>query len=705
MTRMRIIPLVVLLAACGSSQDPIARVIPPPPTQPVPVVAAAPAPAPPAAPAPAPARQLAFDRANLDTSVNACTDFYQYANGGWLKANPIPPAYASWGMASQAQEDNRRILREVLEAAAAKPAAQRTPNEQKIGDFWSSCMDEKRNDAAGITPIQPELDRIDNMSSPADLQREMTRLQSLTVNAPFILYSNQDAKNSSEVIAEIGQAGLGLPERDYYFRDDEKSKTIRDEYRKHLQNLFHLAGDDVATSATKADAVIKLETALAKASMTRVQQRDPNAVYHRMTVAQLAAIVPNIDWNAYFAERGVSIKDLNVSVPDFMKEVSARMKETPLADWKAYLRAHLLMETAAGLTTAFREENFHFRGQVLQGQKTNQPLWRRCVVSADSLMGEALGQAYVDRKFSPDAKRRATELVANLVDALHNDITTLGWMSDATRQQALTKLSAFKRKIGYPDQWRDYSALTIANGPYVNNYLAANAFEARRDLAKIGKPVDRLEWGMTPPTYNAYYNPALNEIVFPAGILQWPMFDPEQDDAFNYGSIGSVIGHEMTHGFDDQGSQYDAQGNLRNWWTAEDKKKFDARAQCIVAQFDAFEVEPGLHQKGQLVAGESIADLGGLTIAWAAWQHSLQGKPKPPVIDGFTPEQRFFLGFARARASNITPEAARMRVQIDPHPLNRFRVNGPLSNTPEFATAFQCKAGDAMVREKRCDIW
>jgi predicted metalloendopeptidase len=648
----------------------------------------------------------AFDRANMDPKAKACDDFYEYTNGGWLATHDIPPEYTAYGVGTIVGEDNRRVLHEILEAAAAKPAEQRTPNEQKIGDFWTSCMDEAAADRAGITPLQPELDRINTIAGPADLNAEFAHLQQNGSGTPLPLRSRQDAKKSTEVIASLGVGGLGLPDRDYYFKNDDATKKIRDEYTKHVTATFHLLGDDDATAAKNAEAVMRIENALAQATITRVARRDPNATYHRMTVAELAASAPNIDWTAYVSSAKLTGSDpINVSQPKFVEEVNKQIASTPLDDWKAYLRWHLVNQYATTLSAPFVTEDFHYHGTVLNGQQEMQPRWKRCVARADQVLGEALGQAYVERKFPPEAKRRMTELVGNLIGALHANLETLDWMSDATRKQAIAKLEAFNRKIGYPDQWRDYSALTITPSSFTANVTASNRFELNRDLDQIGKPVDRGEWGMTPPTYNAYYNPLMNEIVFPAGMLQFPMFDLRQDDAFNYGAIGSVIGHEMSHGFDDSGSQFNAEGNLVNWWTPEDKKKFDAKAECIVRQFDSYYIEPGLHHNGKLVAGESIADLGGAVIAWEAWQRSLQGKPKPPVIDGFTPEQRFFLGFARARASNTRIEALRLRINTDPHPANKFRVNGPLSNMPQFASAFQCKAGDSMVRADRCQIW
>ena len=642
-----------------------------------------------------------FNRANLDPTANACNDFYQYSNGGWLAKNPIPPQYTSWGMLSQLNEENRQLLRGLLESAANKPAAQRSPVEQKIGDFYASCMNESDINAAGLTPLQADLDRIAAIRTPQDLQQVIRRFSSFGLGVPFDFEPTQDAKNSAETIASVDQSGLGLPNRDYYFRTDERSQKIREQYVEHIGKMFALAGIPGDPAA-----VMRLETALANASMNPVELRDPHAQYNRMPVAQLAALAPNFDWNAYLAAHDLgSIETLNVSQPNFIKEASRLVAETPIADWQSYLRWQLLTSTAASLTTPIADESFRFRNTVLLGQKQQQERWQRCVARVNGTIGEALGQAYVEQRFPPEAKRRATELVNNLAVALHENIEQLDWMNSSTKQNAIAKLDAFRRKIGYPDTWRDYSKLQIAKGPLVSNVLAAAEFETRRNLAKIGKPVDLGEWFMTPSTINAYYNPPYNEIVFPAAILQWPMFDINQDDAFNYGAIGSVIGHEMTHGFDDEGSKYDVHGNLVDWWTAEDRKNFEARAECVVQQFNGYEIEPGLAHNGKLVAGESIADLGGAIIAWKAWQKSLEGKPKPGIVNGFTPEQRFFLGYARVRAQNATIEAQRNRVLTDPHPMNKFRVNGPLSNMPQFAAAFQCKSGDPMVRQNACEIW
>jgi putative endopeptidase len=604
-------------------------------------------------------------------------------------------------------EKNRDVVHQILEDAAKNTTAARGSNEQKIGDYYAACMDEASIEAAGLKPIQAELDRISKIKDQQSLQAEVAHLHSIFIPVMFRFGSGQDYKDATQVIGQLNQGGLTMPDRDYYLNPDEKSKAIRAKYVTHVTKMFQLLGDDAAAAASEANAVMTIETKLAEASMKREDLRDPNARYHRMKVADLRALAPEFEWDTYFKGIGVNLADLNVGMPEFVKAESKQLTTTSLDDWKTYLRWHVVKARAAALPKKFVEEDFDFRGRTLTGTQELLPRWKRCVQSTDQALGEAVGPFYVKKAFSPEAKARAVTMVQNLITALHDDLETLSWMSETTRQRATVKLEAFMRKIGYPDKWRDYSALKIDRDSYAANIDRASAFEVRRNLAKIAKPVDRTEWGMTPPTVNAYYNPSMNEIVFPAGILQWPFYDPSADDAINYGGIGVVIGHEMTHGFDDSGAKFDPQGNLKNWWTDEDLAKFKTRAQCIIDQFDSYEVQPGLHEKGRLVTGESIADLGGLAIAYAAFQKSMQGKPRPPDIDGFTPEQRFFLGYAQIWAQNVRPEYERQLVVTDSHPLGRFRVNGPLSNMPTFAQAFQCKDGDPMVRppEKRCEIW
>jgi putative endopeptidase len=649
-----------------------------------------------------------FDVSNLDRNARACQDFNQFANGGWIAKNAIPPAYSRWGNFEKLSEQNLETLHQILEGLAKNKGAAKNGNEQKIADFYASCMDEPAIEKEGFNPLNPELKRIDAISDMSGVENQIARMHTQRVPVVFGFGAGQDFKNSRNVIAQAVQGGLGLPDRDYYTKTDERSKQTRDEYIKHIANMFVLLGDNPQTAQAQAQTVLNIETRLAENSVTREQRRNPEANYHKMTMKELSALTPHFDWSRFMKELGLgSIDTINVAQPDFFKAVDNLLASVPVSDWKTYLRWHLLNSSASTLSAKFVEEDFNFNGKFMQGTQEILPRWKRCVASTDRALGQALGQLYIQKTFTPEAKSRAQEMVKNLIAALRDDLTTLSWMSDQTRQRAIAKLEAFVRKIGYPDKWRDYEALQISRGPFYNNAVNAGAFELKRNLTKIGRPLDRTEWGMTPPTVNAYYNPSMNEIVFPAGILQPPFYDPNADDAFNYGGIGAVIGHEMTHGFDDQGAKFDAEGNLENWWTQEDYAKFKERTDCVVKQFDAFEVEPGLHQIGARVVGESVADLGGLTVAFAAYQKSLEGKPRPPVIEGFTPEQRFFLGWAQIWAQNIRPEAARLRVATDPHPLGRFRVNGPLSNMPQFAQAFQCKAGDPMVRppEKRCQIW
>jgi putative endopeptidase len=648
-----------------------------------------------------------YDLASLDKNTSACTDFYQYANGGWLAANPIPAAYSSWGVGNLLDEKNREMLHEILEAAAKNPSAPKGSSEQKVGDYYATCMDEAKIESEGLKPLQPEFDRIAKVTDQKTLQAEIAYLHSMGINVLFVADSTQDFKNSAEVTADLGQGGIGLPDRDYYTKSDDKSKTIRDAYLKHVAAMFVLTGDDADKASAEAQTIMALETKLAEASLTRVELRDPEKLYHRMSVSQTSELAPGFDWPVYFQRIGVPPKtDVNVEAPEFFKALNQQLTTVPMSDWQTYLRWHVLNNSAAGLSAKFVDEDFNFRGKTLQGSKENLPRWKRCVAGTDRVLGEALGEVYVKKAFPPAAKARALDMVHNLEAALKSDISTLSWMGEATRKQAIVKLDAFLNKIGYPDKWRDYSSLELDRGSYLTNRFRANAFAKRRELNKIGKPVDKTEWGMSPPTVNAYYNPQINEIVFPAGILQPPFFDPLADDAFNYGGMGSVIGHEMTHGFDDEGRQFDSTGNLANWWTDSDLKAFTERATCVKDQFNNFEVEKGLNENGQLVLGESIADLGGIVVAYAAFQKAMEGKPRT-VVDGFTPEQRFFLGYARGWATNMRPELARLLVNVDPHPLPKFRVNGPVSNMPEFAAAFQCKTGDKMARpdKDRCQIW
>ena len=647
-----------------------------------------------------------LDPANLDRTCKPCDDFFQFAVGGWLKKNPIPPEYAEWGSFVTLADKNQQALRDVLEAAAANTSAAPGSNEQKIRDYYATCMDTAAIDAQGVEALSSELRAIDAIQDTQGLIRSLGDLQTRGVGVLFAFGSDQDFKNSSQVIGEANQGGLGLPDRDYYTRSDEKSKKLRDDYLAHAAKLFTLLGDPQDQAAAEATTVLRIETSLAQASMNNVDLRDPVKVYHKMSLGDAQALTPHFSWTAYFqAIRGPKLTEINIGQPDFFKALDAMLTSVSLADWKTYYRWHLIQTSARLLSDPFVQEDFNFSGRILTGSKQIRPRWKRCTANVDRQLGEALGQVYVQKYFPPEAKAKALGLVHNLMSALQDDLETLSWMSPATRKAAIVKLGAFATKIGYPDKWRDYSSLSIDRRSYVQNVFRAAQFEYARDLAKIGKPVDRTEWGMTPPTVNAYYNPQLNEIVFPAGILQPPFYDPQRDDAYNYGAIGSVIGHEITHGFDDQGAQFDPQGNLKNWWMPEDLKNFQARGECIVQQFDGYEVEKDLHENGKLVEGESIADLGGLTLAYAAFQKSMAGKPRETDANGFTPEQRFFIGYAQNWAINMRPELARLETNTDPHPLPRFRTNGPLSNIAEFAKAFGCTKGQAMVRQQVCKIW
>ena len=671
------------------------------------IASAALAQAPSTPPPPAAAVHVGLDPADMDPTAQPCQAFHQYADGGWMKRNPVPPEYPSWGAFSELAERNREALHQILERSAAEKSAAKGSDVQKIGDFYGSCMDEAAIEAQGAKPLKPELDRIAKIASLADLQTEVARLQTSGVNALFQFGSEQDRKKSTDVIATADQGGLGLPDRDYYTKTDEASKKIREQYLAHVTKTFRLLGEDAKQAAAHARTVLAIETKLAEASATRVDRRDPDKTYNRMELAALNAMTPNFSWTAYFKDLQAPTipAAVNVQQPKFFAALDRQLKTVPLADWKTYLRWQLASAASPALSTAFVDEDFDFNQRILQGTEKNLPRWKRCVDAVDNGVGMALAKKYVEENFPPEAKARADQMVKNLIAALREDLSTLPWMGEETRKAALAKLDAFAPKIGYPDKWRDYSTLEIDRGPYVLNSMRATRFEWARDLAKVGKPVDRTDWGMTPPTVNAYYNPLLNEIVFPAGILQRPFFDGKADDAVNYGGIGAVIGHEMTHGFDDSGRKFDAEGNLKNWWTEQDLKNYQERAVCVEKQFDAYVFEGDQHLNGKLVLGESIADLGGLGIAWKAYQKSLAGKPKPAPIDGLTDDQRFFLSWAHVWAGNDRPEFARLIVNTNPHPLDRFRAVGAPSNMPEFAKAFSCKPGDTMVRAQKCEIW
>ncbi len=651
-----------------------------------------------AAQAAVPMQSTPLDPVNLDRSVSACTDFYQFANGGWVKSHPVPPAYSVWGSFAELSENNQGNLLTILRNAAANGNSRASADLRKLGTYYSSCMDSAAAERAGAQPIVQELERVAAIRSRAELESETARLHSRGVPAIFGFGAQQDAKNSTSVIAGVRQGGLSLPDRDYYLNAEKRYADIRANYTDHVARMFQLVGESGSDAASDAQRVLAIETALARPAKTRVELRDPNANYHKMTTGELAQLAPGFSWPRFFAGEGrPDIVAINVQNPVFLKAVDSLMTSLPTSDWKAYLRWKIIDAAAPSLSSPFVNEDFRF-SRTLSGAKVQLPRDKRCARATDAGLRDALGQAYVARYFTPRAKQRALEMVRNLESVFHDRLQTLGWMSDTTKTQAQAKLAAFTNKIGYPDKWRDYTTLTIKPGPFLNNQIAVREYERRRELARIGQPLDRSEWGMTPPTVNAYYNASMNEIVFPAGIMQPPFFDPKADDAVNYGGMGAVIGHEMTHGFDDQGAQFDAQGNLQNWWSASDLEKFKRGTGLVSSQFDSYTVLDSLHVNGKLTLGENLADLGGLSISYAALEKALAEKGRPPLIDGFTPEQRFFLAWAQIWRQNITPEAQRVRINTDPHSPGEWRTNGPLSNMPQFAAAFGCKPGDPMVR-------
>ena len=651
-----------------------------------------------------------LDPAAMDKTADACVDFYAYSCGGWQKKNSIPADQSSWSVTAKLQEDNRELLRLILENAAA-PDPHRGPIQQKIGDFYASCIDQKAVDAAGANALKSDLAAIAALRAKSDLADYLSHAHPTDIGiyfgqAPLFSFgSTQDAKNSEEVIAEVDQGGLGLPDRDYYLKEDAKSQELRPQYVAHVQKMLELAGEAAPAAASDAQAVLRIETALAKGSMSRVQRRDPNAVYHRMSLQQLQALSPTFPWERYFGALGLQkVQALNVAAPDFIKAMEAVIMSEPLPALQAYLRWHLVHAQARWLSTAFVDEDFNFYSRTLTGARELQARWKRCVRYTDRALGEALGQAYVEIAFSAEARQRARRMVEQIEQAMARDIQQLTWMSEATKQQALTKLHAVVNKIGYPDKWRDYRALQIARGDALGNGERSNAFEFMRQLHKIGKPVDRAEWYITTPTVNAYYDAQNNSINFPAGILQPPLFDPKMDDAPNYGDTGGTIGHELTHGFDDEGRQFDAAGNLRDWWQPQDAAEFERRAQCVASQYAQYTVVDDIKINSKLTLGEDVADIGGLILAYMAWRDQTRGQNLQPV-DGLTPEQRFFIGYAQSWCSNQRPEVARMRAITDPHSPPKYRTNGVVRNMPEFQQAFRCQTGQPMAPADRCRVW
>jgi endothelin-converting enzyme/putative endopeptidase len=600
------------------------------------------------------------------------------------------------------QDENLGRLRGILEAAAAADA-KRNAVDQRIGDYYASCTDEKSIDTKGAAPLKPSLERIAKIGSKAEIADMAAAM--IDDNVLFSFESIQDFRDANQVIANADQGGLGLPDREYYTKDDAKSVELRKQYLAHVQKMFELLGDKPEIAAAEAQTVMRIETALAKGSMTRVERRDPKALDHKMGSAELEKISPQFHWQVYFAKVGMpSLSSLNVSSPNFFKAVNEELEKESLGDWKTYLRWHLVHADAPHLSAPFLNENFAFYGKTLRGQQELQAQWKRCTEAVDDYLGEDLGQAYVEKFFSPDAKRKALKIVKEIQAAMEQDIDGLSWMSPATKQQALAKLHGMANKIGYPDKWRDYSKLEIVRGDELGNVERARKFEFDRQLAKIGKPVDRGEWGMTPPTVNAYYNPQMNDINFPAGVLQPPAFDPNSDAAPNYGDTGGTVGHELTHGFDDEGRQFDAHGNLSDWWTEADGKEFVKRASCISDQYSTYTIIDDIKINGKLTLGEDVADLGGLILAYVAWKDDTKGQTPEP-LDDLTPEQRFFVGYGQSWCGQTRDETKRLRATVDPHSPEKYRTNGVVSNMPQFQEAFRCKAGAPMVNQNRCSVW
>jgi len=647
-----------------------------------------------------------LDAAFMDRSVDPCTDFYQFACGNWNKLNPIPADQARWDVYSKLANENERLLWGILETAA-KAGASRTPNEQKIGDFFHSCMDTAAVEREGAKPIAPALERIAQLKSVDDIAAFIAHEQNEGFESGMLFGfgSNPDFDDSSQVIAFAGAGGLGLPDRDYYTKADAKSQEIRQRYLEHVQKMLELIGEAPANAQADAQAVMQIETALAQASLTRVELRNPYNLKHKVTRVQLNQMMPHFDWDHYFSGiQAPPFTTVNVEEPKFYAELNKQLAERNLAAWRAYLRWHTVDAAAPYLSSAFERENFNFYGHYLTGTTELPPRWKKCTRLADRELGEVLGQVFVAKTFSPRTKQDALRMTQQIEERMGQEIKSLPWMSDATKQQALIKLQAVVNKIGYPDKWRDYSSVAIQPDDFLGNVERAAHFEHRRDLNKIGKPVDRTEWDMTPPTVNAYYDPQMNNINFPAGVLQPPLFDPKMDAAPNYGNTGSTIGHELTHGFDDEGRQFDAQGNLKDWWTDADAKQFEQRVACVRNQYAQYTIVDDIKINSSLTLGEDVADLGGTLLAYLAWKHDTEGQDLKSA-DGMTPEQRFFVGMAQWACGEERPESKRMHALTDPHSPNKYRINGVVSDLPEFGAAFSCKVGQPMMRQNACRIW
>lgn len=648
-----------------------------------------------------------FDLNNMDKSVSPAQDFYQYAVGGWVKSHPIPDEYSRYGSFEALQEENNIVLKKILEDASTDKNWVKGSAKQKIGDFFATGMDSARIEKEGYKPLLPLFKEIDGIKNKKDLINLISELHSQGLGMLFNFYIDVDEKKSDMYVAQISQGGTGLPDVEYYTKDDARSKEIRDKYVQHIANMFKLVKTDPQSAEKYAQKILAIETALAKVSNTRLENRDPLKTYNKMTTGGLKKLASNLDWDNYFETIGIADPMVVVvAQPKFMEGMNKILNETSLDDWKVYLKWHVMRRAANALSSDFVNESFDFNGKFMNGQKALQPRWKRILAYVNGSLGELLGEIYVGEVFPPEAKEKAKKIVNSLLVSMGESIKNLDWMSEATKEQALKKLSTFGVKIGYPDKWTDYSALEISRASYYQNLRSAQAWARKDNLKKLGQPIDRTEWGMTPQTVNAYYNPVMNEICFPAAILQPPFFNPNADDAINYGAMGVVIGHEITHGFDDQGRMYDEKGNIREWWTKEDNEKFKARAQKLVDEYNNFVAVDTFHVNGALTLGENIADLGGLTISFAAFKKTDEYK-KGESIDGFTPAQRFFLGYAQVWANNIRPEALKLRLKTDVHSPGYQRVNGPLMNLPTFFEAFDVKPGDPMRNsdDKIVKIW
>ena len=645
-----------------------------------------------------------FSPEMLDKSIDPCTDFFAYACSRWQAANPIPADRSSWGRFDELVERGQYVVREILEKASGDRGG-RSANEQKIGDYYATCVDEDAIEKAGTKPLDADFRSIAALNSKQDLPKEIIRLHREGTDVLFGFDSGSDFKNASQIIAQLDQGGLGLPDRDYYFKDDAKSVELREKYVVHVQKMFELLGDDATKAAAEAKVVMEIETGLAKGALDQTSRRDPQKIYHKMSNQELASLNPDFNWNVYFQGVGApKFESLNVVEPDFVKQMQSVLEGHSLDDWKTYLRWHVVSDNARVLPSAFVNENFEFFGKTMTGTKELRPRWKRCVSYANTDLGEAVGQIYVQQTFGAQGKERTLAMVKALETALGQDIQSLTWMGDESKKQALIKLAAITNRIGYPDKWRDYSKLEIVRGDAFGNLQRANQNNFECALSKIGKPLDKGEWPYPPMTVNASYNPTQNNITFPAAILQPPFFDNQADDAMNFGAIGAVIGHELTHGFDDEGSQFDADGNLRDWWTANDKKQFEERTACIRDQYGSFVAVDDIKVNGKLTLGENTADNGGMRVAYMALLSTLGGK-EPAPVDGLTTEQRFFLGWANVWCDHRTDALSRMLATIDPHSPNKYRVNGTVSNMPEFREAYHCKPTAAMVNQNACRVW